>query len=141
MLQLSGRSQTRPPLTVSQLRLHIRECPLGQGNSHDGHHVPQDRLRKAEASAVDFHCKIIALDEKGAVVRTAKIFISGSATVPATESVRDHPMEIEIAYAFLVGHPSASISLPLERVLVVSGDNEKGSQKSQWPREGCPWFR
>lgn len=65
----------------------------------------EDRRKRLEAIAVDFHCRITALDEKGAVVRTAKTSIPYSATVPAAESVKEHPMQIEITYAFLVGHP------------------------------------
>jgi hypothetical protein len=65
----------------------------------------EDRRTKLEASAVDFHCTIMALDEKGAVVRTAKTSIPYSATIPASGSVEDRPKQIEISYAFLVGHP------------------------------------
>jgi hypothetical protein len=64
-----------------------------------------DRLKKLEASAVDFHCKIMALEEKGVVVRTAKTSIPYSATEPVGGSIKDRPTPIEITYAFLVGHP------------------------------------
>lgn len=64
-----------------------------------------DQRKTLEATAVDFHCKIMALDKKGAVVRTAKTSIPYSATVTAADSVKEHPMQIEITYAFLVGHP------------------------------------
>lgn len=64
-----------------------------------------DRQKKLEASAGDFHCKIMALEKTGVIVRTAKTSIPYSATEPATEPAKDHPTQIEIAYAFLVGHP------------------------------------
>jgi hypothetical protein len=65
----------------------------------------EDQRRKFEATAVDFHCTIMALDERGVVVRTAKTSIPYSATIPASGSVEDRPKQIEITYAFLVGHP------------------------------------
>jgi hypothetical protein len=65
----------------------------------------EDQRKKLEAMAVDFHCTIMALDERGVVVRTAKTSIPNSATIPAGGSVEDRPKQIEIAYAFLVGHP------------------------------------
>jgi hypothetical protein len=65
----------------------------------------EDQRRKLEATAVDFHCTIMALDERGAVVRTAKTSIPYSATISTGESAKDRPKQIEITYAFLVGHP------------------------------------
>ncbi|HUJ09201.1 MAG TPA: hypothetical protein VL171_04180 [Verrucomicrobiae bacterium] len=65
----------------------------------------KDRLKKLEASAVDFHCTIMALDKSGAVVRTTTTVPPVSAAPSATELGKDHPVPIQIIYAFLVGHP------------------------------------
>lgn len=65
----------------------------------------EDRRKRLEATAMDFHCKIMALDERGAVVRTANTSIPHLATMPSADSVKEHPIQIEITYAFLVGHP------------------------------------
>ena len=65
----------------------------------------KDEQKKLQATAVDFHCSIMALDEKGAVVRTASTFMPQLAPAPPADSEKEQPAQIEITYAFLVGHP------------------------------------
>jgi hypothetical protein len=62
-----------------------------------------DQRRQLEGAATDFHCAIIALNEKGLIVRTAKTLFQNSAKATAASATETAP--IEITYALLVGHP------------------------------------
>jgi hypothetical protein len=67
----------------------------------------EDRLNRLKATAVDFHCKIVALDPKGVVVRTRVdgVPVQNPPGVSAAEASITPAVESEIVYVFLVGHP------------------------------------
>jgi hypothetical protein len=67
----------------------------------------EDRLNQLKATAVDFHCKIVAVDPRGMIVRTRVdgVPVQPPPSVSAAESPDTNIVQSEIVYAFLVGHP------------------------------------
>jgi len=67
----------------------------------------EDRLNRLKATAVDFHCKIVAVDPRGMIVRTRVdgVPVQASPGVSAVVSPDTGAVQSEIVYAFLVGHP------------------------------------
>jgi len=66
-----------------------------------------DRVSRLKATAVDFHCKIVALDPQGVIVRTRidDVPTQPPPGVSASESPITRAVQSEIVYAMLVGHP------------------------------------
>ena len=64
-------------------------------------------MNRLKATAADFHCKIVALDPKGVIVRTRVdgVPVQYPPGVSAAESPNARAVQSEIVYAFLVGHP------------------------------------
>ncbi len=67
----------------------------------------EDRLNQLKATAVDFHCRIVAVDSKGMIVRTRVdgIPILSPPGVLAAELPDMPAMQSQIVHAYLVGHP------------------------------------
>ena len=67
----------------------------------------EDRLNGLKAKAVDFYCKIVALDPKGVIARTRvdDVPVQHPPSVSAAETPRTPVVQSEIVYVFLVGHP------------------------------------
>ena len=66
-----------------------------------------DRVNRLKATAADFHCKIVALDPKGVIVRTRVdgVPVPQPPGVSAAESPVTRATQSEIEYGLLVGHP------------------------------------